>query len=207
MAAKADLFYFQNLLEAADYACQAAEYLVTCISDYNSENALTMLEKMHTFEHQGDSVRHAMSNALAKAFITPVDREDLAFLSQSVDDVTDSIEEVLQCIYMYKIQTVTPEAITFAQNILNCCKLMKHVLTEFPNFKKPGKLHEQIVTLCHAEEECDTLYIKATMLLDTRCNNILDIISWRDIYTRMENCADASEHVATCVETVVMKNS
>ncbi len=205
--AKADRLYFENLVASADCACKAADYLAQCLSNYQPENLMDMLQAMHEHEHAGDKKKHEMSAALAKAFVTPVDREDLALISQNIDDVTDSIEEVLQAFYMYRIKTMVPEAVEFAQRIIDCCALMKDMLVEFVNFKKPQKLHEMIIELSHREEVCDALYINATMLLAERCDNALDIISWREIYNRLENCADACEHVGDCVDMVVMKNS
>jgi len=64
-----------------------------------------------------------------------------------------------------------------------------------------------VVELNNMEEECDELYIESMMRLPDRCDNVMDIISWREIYNRMENCADACEHVGNCVDMVVMKNS
>lgn len=205
--AKADRLYFENLVSAANYSCAAADYLVECLADYQPANLKDMLATMHKHEHAGDSKKHEMSAALAKAFVTPVDREDLALISQNIDEVTDCIEEVLQVFYMYRIQSIVPEAVDFARKITDCCRLMKDMLVEFVNFKKPQKLHDMIIELSHKEEECDQLYIEATMLLNDRCENMMDIISWREIYNKMENCADACEHVGDCVETVVMKNS
>jgi predicted phosphate transport protein (TIGR00153 family) len=177
------------------------------LEDYRPENIKEMLVEMHKLEHGGDEKKHEMSAALAKAFVTPVDREDLALISQNIDEVTDSVEEILQAFYMYRIQTVTPEAIEFAQKLAQCCELMKQMLAEFVNFKKPEKLHKMVVELNNMEEDCDELYIESMMRLNDRCDNVLDIISWREIYNRMENCADACEHVGDCVDTVVMKNS
>ena len=205
--AKADRLYFENLVASAECSCKAADYLVECLSDYRYDGLMDMLKSMHEHEHAGDNKKHEMSSALAKAFVTPVDREDLALISQNIDDVTDSIEEVLQAFYMYRIQSVVPEAVEFAQRITDCCNLMKEMLVEFINFKKPQKLQEMIIELSHREEICDALYINATMLLPERCDNALDIISWREIYNRLENCADACEHVGDCVDMVVMKNS
>lgn len=207
MSAKTDRMYFENLVEAAEFACKASDYLVTLLQDYDSGNLKEMLQTMHNYEHSGDIKKHEMASSLAKAFVTPIDREDLAAISQNIDDVSDSIEEVLQVFYMYNIKTVMPEANEFASKIAECCKLMKEMLGEFVNFKKPAKLHKLIIELSHKEEECDVLYIDATHQLNHRSNDALEIISWREIYNRMENCADACEHVGDCVETVVMKNS
>lgn len=207
MANKADKFYFENFVAAAECACKGAHYLVECLKNYDLSRIEEMVKEMHAFEHAGDIKKHEMSSALAKAFVTPVDREDLALISQNIDEVSDCIEDVLQRFYIDDIKTITPEAIEFAEKISSCCELMKNTLTEFVNFKKPAKLHEMIIELNHREEECDALYLKATIGIRKQTADVLEIISWREIYDRMEDCADACEHVGDCVETVVMKNT
>ena len=43
--------------------------------------------------------------------------------------------------------------------------------------------------------------------LHTSTSDPIEIISWREIYIYMEKCADACEHVADAVESVIMKNT
>ncbi|MBR2949329.1 MAG: DUF47 family protein [Lachnospiraceae bacterium] len=162
---------------------------------------------MHTYEHDADTKKHEMTKALAKAFVTPIDREDLAVISQNIDEVCDCIEEVLQRFYVDQIQIITPEAIKFAERIVSCCVLMRDMLVELANFKKPQKLHSMIIELSHMEEICDKLYLEATLRVREHCSDVLDIISWREIYDRMESCADACEHVGDSIEMIVMKNT
>lgn len=207
MGAKADRFYFENLVEAADQACRASDYLVSCLVDFHPDNIKDMLISMHDIEHGGDEKKHEMTAALTRAFVTPADREDLGQISHNIDEVTDSIEEVLQGIYMYRIGVITPDAVIFAQRLSECCHLMKKMLEEFHNFKKPVKLHELVIELNHMEETCDRLYIDATARLNDQFTDALEILSWRELYNRLENCADACEHVADCVDLVVMKNN
>ena len=207
MASKADKFYFDNFSAAAAQSLKAAQYLVECLNDYHPDNLQEMLTVMHEIEHNGDGKKHEMSAALAKAFVTPVDREDLALISQNIDEVTDAVEEVLQRFYMYDIRKVMPDAITFANKLVGCCELMMAVLDEFVNFKKPAKLHEAIVALSHAEEACDQLYVSANRNIPNQCTDMLEVVSWREIFEKLEKCADACEHVGDCVDTVVMKNT
>ena len=205
--AKSDRFYFENFTAAADCCGKAAVYLQECLQNYDYANIKEMLEKMHALEHQADGVKHEMTAALAKAFVTPIDREDMALISANIDEVADFIEEVLQRIYVNRIQTIMPEAITFAGMIVECCEMMKEMLLELPNFKKPKKLHEMIIDLSHKEEECDRLYLEATLKAADFSNDVLTVIFWREILDKLEKCADACEHVGDIVETIVMKNS
>ena len=205
--AKADRFYFDNFMTAAECCSKAALYLQECLTNYDYANITAMLEKMHELEHTADGVKHEMTAALAKAFVTPLEREDMALISANIDEVADCIEEVLQRIYMDRIQTIMPEAITFAAMIVECCDMMKEMLAELVNFKKPKKLHELIINLSHKEEECDQLYLEATRKSTEFSTDVLTIIYWREILERLEKCADACEHVGDSIETIVMKNN
>lgn len=207
MASKSDRFYFDNFVSAADCSYQAAKYLEECLKNYNYSKIKVMLEKMHEFEHEADTKKHEMSAALAKAFVTPIDREDLAEISQNIDEVADCIEEVLQRFYVNRIESVTADAIQFAGQLVKCCELMREMLSELGNFKKPQKLHKLIVDLNHMEEVCDALYLEATLKSRECSSDVLTVISWKEIYDHMEDCADACEHVGDCVETIVMKNT
>ena len=205
--AKSDRFFFENFVSAAECCCIAANYLEECLTCFDPANIREMLVKMHGYEHAADIKRHEMSAALAKAFVTPIDREDLALLSHDIDEVADCIEEVMQRIYVNRIQTIMPEAITFAGHIVKSCDLMKELLTELANFKKPQKLRDLIVEIGHLEEECDKLYLEATVRVPEFTDDVLGIMFWREIFDHLEACADACEHVGDCVETVVMKNT
>ena len=193
--------------QAGEQACRAAAFLADCLKNYKPNEIAANLTAMHNIEHAGDVKKHEMSAALAKAFVTPVDREDLALISHNIDDVTDSIEEILQRFYVDQIQVVLPEAIVFADKLVQCCKLMTEMLGEFSNFKKPARLHEMIVELNHAEEECDRLYLTAARSVREKGLDPLDVLAWREIYDCMEECADACEHVSECVGSVIMKNT
>ncbi len=204
---KSDRFYFENFVSAADCSVQAARYLVRCLNDYDISRIDDMLHEMHDIEHTGDVKKHELTAALARAFVTPVDREDLALISQNIDEVSDAMEEIIQRFYVDRIEHILPEAHEFASRLVGCCETMKSLLAEFINFKKPQHLHEMIVEMNRIEEECDRLYLDATRKVREHCDDTLEIIFWREIYDRMEECADACEHVADCVETVVMKNT
>lgn len=205
--AKSDRFYFDNFLAAAAYCNQAAAYLQECLTNYDYKNIRIMMEKMHSIEHAADNVKHEMTNALAKAFVTPLEREDMALISSNIDEVADCIEEVMQRLFVDRIEVIVPEALDFAAKIVECCQLMTNMLSELINFKKPKKLHQMIIDLSHKEEECDRLYLEATLKSADYSDNVLTVICWREIFDKLEACADACEHVGDSIETIVMKNN
>ena len=204
--AKGDKFYFENFAASTALSKEAATYLVSCLENYDPNNIQQMLDQMHSIEHRADVKKHEMSAALAKAFVTPVDREDLDMLSHQLDDVTDKIEEILQKFFIYNIQSIDPPAIQFAKMIVTFCDRLCALMGEFENFKKSKKIHNLIVELNDVEEECDKLYLSSMRALTKDPSDVLLVISWRDIYDCLESCADACEHVSECVGSVIMKN-
>lgn len=205
--AKGDKFYFENLSEGTSLSRKAANYLVNCLENYNPNNIEQMLNEMHEIEHNADIKKHEMNEALAKAFVTPVDREDLDMLSHNLDNVTDKIEEILQKFYIYNIQSVTPYAVDFAKKIVKACDILCELMNEFENFKKSKKIKELIISMNDIEEECDKLFLFSMRELTKNTKDILLTASWRKIFDCLEACADACEHVSECVGTVIMKNT
>lgn len=205
--AKGDKFYFDNFIASTLLGKKAAEYLVNCLENYDPEKLQEMLEKMHDIENAADVKKHEMREALAKAFVTPVDREDLDMLSHQLDDVADTIEEVLQKFYIYNITTVNEDAIVFAKKIVEACQLLSELMEEFENFKRSKKIQALIIKANDVEEECDRLYLTSMRKLTKDPSDVIGIIFWRDIFDCLEACADACEHVSECVGSVIMKNT
>ena len=205
--AKGDKFYYENFAECTELAKKASGYLVECLENYNPDSIELMLEKMHEYEHGADLKKHEMSQALAKAFVTPVDREDLDLMSHKLDTVLDLIEEVLQKLYVYNIKTIEPAAITYAKQLVNACDILCEIMAEFENFKKSKKLHSLIVASNDVEEECDKLYLSTMHELTKNSSDVFVILSWYKIFDKFEACSDACEHVSDCVESIILKNT
>ena len=205
--AKSDKFYFENFSQCTAFSKSAADYLVTCLENYNPEKIEHMLEEIHQIEHNADAKRHEMGDALAKAFVTPIDREDLDMLSHDLDNVTDKLEEIVQKLYINNIKEINPNAIIFAKNIVKACEYLCDLMAEFDNFKKSKKIQSLIIKLNDIEDDCDTLYLTSMRDLMKNSTDVLVTISWREIFDCFESCADACEHVSECIGSVIMKNT
>lgn len=207
MAKKNDNFFFENFIECADYSLQAAKLLKDSFTTFSPATIKRLLETMHTVEHSADMKKHEMKAVLVKAFITPIEREDIMMLSQNIDDVTDCIEDVLLRIYMNNVNHIRPDAIYFAELLIKCCQTLLDALKDFADFKKSKTLNERLIAINTLEEEADKLFLSSMRTLHTESSSPLEIISWREIYSFMEKCADACEHVADVMEEIMMKNT
>ncbi len=207
MSKKQDAFYFENFIACADQACKAAELLESVLSNFKPKEISQKLDEMHKIEHSADRKKHELQDVLVKAFITPIDREDISHMSQNIDEITDKLEDVMIRIYYNQVRTIRPDALELAKVVTLCCREVKALLEKFSDFKHEKTLREHIIKINSLEERADKLYIRCMYDLHGTETNALEIIAWREIYTYLEKCADATEHTADIVETVVMKNS
>ena len=115
MAKKSDSFYFGNFYACADCAYQAAHLLERVMRDFDPLLIREKLDDMHKVEHAADEKKHEVLDALVKAFITPIEREDIILLSQNIDEMTDKMEDVLLRIYCNNIGAIRPDALQVSE--------------------------------------------------------------------------------------------
>ncbi|MDR2106764.1 MAG: DUF47 family protein, partial [Coriobacteriales bacterium] len=192
-----------------EYACEEAKKLVDVLRDFNPSVVPEHLEVMHEIENAADNQNHEIFIHLAKEFITPIDREDIIDMAHRLDDIVDYIEDVLQQIYMYDIQTLYEKALPMAVLMERATTALYAALGEFRNFKKGKKaLSERVIEVNDYEEEADRLYVES--IRDLYKNYVDDpvyILTWSNVFSRMERCIDACENVADMMATILLKNN
>jgi len=199
--------YFEALGRLANYSCQSAEHLHRILKNFDPAKLQETMEEMHKIEHQADIEHHEMLEHLAKEFITPLEREDIINLAQEIDEVTDSIEDVLIKVYMFNITEIRIEALAMAEIIKDCSHALGDALSEFHNFKKSEAIKENLIEINRLEEVGDELYTKAVSGLYRNCTDPIKVIAWTETFFRMEKCCDYCEHAADAMESIIMKNS
>ena len=95
MTGKRDHLYFELLQEGVRYAVEAAAQLQNDLEHFDASVLNQQIDTMHELEHQADLTKHQAMEKLIREFITPLEREDILGLTSAIDDVTDSIEDVL----------------------------------------------------------------------------------------------------------------
>ena len=207
MSKKQDEYFFKSFIECAEYACQAAHLLESVMDNFDPDELPRHIDEMHSLEHAADTRKHEMLDVLAKAFITPIEREDIIDLSHCIDNMTDKIEDVFLRLYTNNIREMQPDAVELAKVVIRCCESVKEMLEEFPNFKRSKTLKDHIIRINTMEEEADRRYISCMARLHRSGADAIEIIVWREIFKYLEDCADSCENVADVVEGVVMDNT
>lgn len=207
MGKKQDAYYFSTFIACAEDACKAAHLLRDVLENFEPERLEGQLEKLHEIEHSADGKKHDIMDHLAKEFIPPIEREDIVSLSQNIDNVTDKVEDILLRIYMNNVSSIGEDAMAMMDVVVQCCEAVKELLEEFADFRRSKNLKKVVIRINDLEESADKLFMTSMRKLYTQSEDPIHIIAWREIYIYLERCADACEHVADVVESVVMKNA
>lgn len=207
MSKKTDDFYFDNFVASAEIACEAAHVMRDTLTNFSAEGLLEKRIQIHEVEHRGDGKKHEITDVLVKAFITPIEREDILRLSQNIDDVTDSVEDIIIHMYINDVKEIRADSIAFADIIIRCCEAMRDMLKELRNFKKSSTMRSLIIELNRLEEEGDSFYMETMRRLHTEESNPMTVIAWREIYEYFEKSCDACEDVADIVQGIAIGNA
>ena len=207
MARKNSYNYFDTFIKLADYSCRAASIVDEVLHNFNENDLPAVLVKAHEIEHAADEQKHEMMEALAREFLPPIEVEDIAEIAQLLDEVTDSVEDVLIKLYAFNIKSIRPAAVAFSEIIVKCCGMLKETITQFGNFKKSTTLTKSIIEINRLESEGDELYTQAMRDLHVNSNDPIEILTWSRMFDYLERCCDTMEDVADSVENIVMKNS
>ncbi len=207
MSKKQDTYYFENFIACAELSTHAAKLLATIMKNFDESKLQNYLDAMHGFENAADMKKHELSETLVKAFITPLDREDLIEVSRELDELIDQVEDVLIRIYYNHVVGIRPDAIELSNVVVKCCEEVLGLMKELANFKRSKSLKDHIIRINSLEGEADRLFMNCMYHLHAECDNVMEVIAWRDIYIYLERCTDTAEHIADIVEGVIMKNS
>ena len=175
MAKKNDAFYYDNFASSAELACKAAQKLDDTMRNFDPKTIERAVEEMHEIEQAADENVHEVNDALITAFITPIEREDIATLANAIDVVIDRIEGVLHRIYFTNVQQMRPDALEMSAKLVRATEQMHDLVLELPQFKRSKSLREHVITVNTIESECDDIFIRAMRNIHTVSYTHLDV--------------------------------
>lgn len=173
----------------------------------NYEDVEAKVKRIKDLEHEGDSITHEIMQSLHRTFVTPIDREDIARLANSLDDVMDFIEAAARTAFLYRIAQPTEKARELAAIILRVTYKLNEVMPLLRRRDQFKQILEQCVEINSLENEADDVHHAALAELFDNTRDVREIIKWREIYEHMESATDRGEDVANALEAVVLKHA
>ena len=155
-------------------------------------------------EQTGDRITHDIIQRLNSTFVTPIDREDILQLTSALDDVVDLIDEVSDYLGLYRIEAPMEQAQRLAHIILQATRQIAEAMPRLRNFQD---ISHYTVEINRLENDGDRVVRDAIASLFYGGIDPMVVIRWKDIFERLEEAIDATEHVANALEGIVIKNS
>ena len=196
--------FFELFEEGAHNVVKAAQRLKELVNTW--ENVEVTVSEITELEHEGDRITHQIMEQLHRTFVTPFDREDIALLAHSLDDVTDFIHAAADAMLIYKIDRPTQRAKDLADIIVQAAAEVERALPQLRRRAQLKQVLERCVEINRLENMADRVFRSAVGELFDDSTDIAHVIKWREIYEHMESATDRCEDVANVLEGVALKH-
>jgi uncharacterized protein len=197
--------HFYGFLEKqAKVAHEGAKALAKFTDDeHTAEQARAAVQKC---EHEGDAIVHAMEEALAKTFVTPIDREDLQRLSSELDTVLDLTNGAIRACTMLGVEQATAPMQKLVKILVDCThridvvmpKLRRHEYSDIVNCTRE---------LRKIEKDADTVYREAiSSLFKDSAVDAKKLIREKTVLEDLENAIDQCDSIGDILANLAIKN-
>ena len=204
---KEKLDYYEMFINNSKIAMEISAILNEFAENYEFNKLPQIVADVHKLENNADKNLHEILNYLIKDFIPPIDREDIVFLTNRMDDTIDYLDEIFINLKTLNVKKLRKKFIIFAQIINKLSILLNSMITKFKNKNCYAEVHNLIIEINETEEKGDTVFENAIEDLFTNETNSVEIIRWNTIYNELENCIDSFENIANAVDEIILKNT
>ncbi len=195
--------FYDYFDQAANNVAAASERMVDLFNNFEDQrNKALAIKKL---ERDGDEITHRIMENLHRSFVTPIDREDIALLTNQIDDMLDYMEGAVKRLFLYHIDQPTPRAIEITYIIQKVAIQLTKAVPLLRHQKRLKEILPYCVEIHRLENEADDLQHAAVADLFEEEIDVKEIIKWRDIYDNLERSVDRGEDVANVLEGIVLK--
>ena len=203
--------FFEMFNQHAERIVEAARAFSQMVANYNDPH---LREKYNSdvdnAERAADRVTHEVTKTLHQTFITPLDREHIHGLINTMDDVVDLIQDSAEAMALYDIRQMTEEMTRLADLSLKCCERVRDAV-KLLNQIADQSVAEAALKTCQEidrlESDADRVLRGAMSKLFREEQDVRELIKLKGVYELMETITDKCEDVANTIEGIVLENS
>ena len=196
--------FFDYFNEHAGHAVLAAAELKALLADLSDLEARRRNIERH--EKQADQITHHTMQLLHQTFITPLDRDEIHQLITTMDDVLDLMEDIAQCLFLYDVRAVTPEAQRLAEICVACTEKVRDAVARLESMDNTDAILKLCAEIDRLEADADYVMRSAMAKLFREEPDAKEIIKQKEIYQLLESVTDKCEDIANLIEGIVLEN-
>lgn len=203
--------FFEMFNQHAEHIVEAAHAFAQLVANYNDPHLREKYnEDVDNAERAADRVTHDVVKLLHKTFITPLDREHIHSLINTMDDVADLIQDSAETMALYDIRQMTDEITRLTQLCVRCCERVRDAVKMLGRIADSAVLEASIKTceeIDRLEDDADRVMRAAMSKLFREEPDVREVIKLKAIYELLETITDRCEDVANLIEGIVLENS
>ena len=202
--------FFEMFNQHADRIVEAARAFSQLVANYHDPHLREQYNRdVDNAERAADRVTHDVLRALHKTFITPIDRDQIHSLINSMDDVADLIQDSAETMALYDVRSMTDEIRRLTDLSLKCCERVKDAVRMLNNIAEPATAEAALKTceeIDRLESDADRVMRAAMSKLFREEPDVREVIKLKAIYELLETITDRCEDVANQIEGIVLEN-
>ncbi|MBB5204261.1 hypothetical protein HNQ51_001575 [Inhella inkyongensis] len=203
--------FFELFNQHAGYIVEAAQAFSQLVANYNNlELRAKYNEAVDHAEHAADRVTHEVNRAIHVTFITPIDRDQIHALINTMDDVADLMQDAAETMALYDVRTMTEEISRLTDLSVKCCERVRHAVSLLPRIAEPATMEAALKTceeIDQLEGDADRVMRMAMSKLFRDDTEARELIKLKAIYELLESITDRCEDVANVIEGIILENS
>ena len=203
--------FFEMFNQHADRIVEAARAFSQLVANYNDPHLREQYNRdVDNAERAADRITHDVNKALHKTFITPIDREQIHSLINTMDDVADLIQDSAETMALYDVRYMTDEIKRLTDLSLRCCERLKDAVALLAKLSDPGTAEAALKTceeIDRLESDADRVMRSAMSKLFREEPDVREVIKLKAIYELLETITDRCEDVANLIEGIILENS
>jgi uncharacterized protein Yka (UPF0111/DUF47 family) len=193
-----------GFLEAQAIALHEGALALHRFSEGSSANAVRYA--VQELEHQGHEISHEMEAALAKTFVTPIDREDLHKLSSELEDALDLANAAIRAAAQCGVTTPTEPMGKLMDIFVRCTLILKETM---PKLRESA--YSDVGDAAHAlrklEKEGDGVFRAAmSALFHDEAVDAKKLLREKQVLEDLENAVDGCETVGETLAQLAVKH-
>jgi len=197
--------FFDLFEESACNVVKASRALKEMVDTW--EFVESRVAEITELEHAGDTITHQIMAQVHRTFVTPFDREDIAALAHSLDDVIDLVHAAADAMLIYKIDQPSQRARELADIIVQAAAEVERAVCGLRRRSDLKKILERCVEINRLENMADRVFRSTMAELFEDAADLAQVIKWREIYEHMEGATDRCEDVANVLVGVALKHA
>lgn len=162
--------------------------------------------RLKTIEKAADGIDRELHRELDRTFVTPIDREDLAALSKTLDDVVDGMEHSATFASLYQFDRLTDAMREQVRLTAAAARELAGAVRLLRRLGDPEAGHAVALKIHTLESEADGVYRKAVAALFTDNLSPTDLVRQKDMLAALEQGIDQCEDAMDVIRSVVVKN-